>query len=65
MERLKISHTSSIHDDGTMSLYVEGWHGTPGKPMLVDEDYVEKYQPKPGGYHVVNDDGSSYYINEE
>ena len=63
MEKIKISHTSGMHGDGTMSLYVEGWHGTPGKPIKVSAEYVEKHQPRPGGYHVIEDDGNSYYVN--
>lgn len=35
--------------------------GTDNRPILVDDAYLAKHNPQPGGYYVVYDDGYASY----
>ena len=58
---LKIAGVSAVVE-GQCTLTLEGGQEV-SDPLVVSEEYVKKYDPQPGGYYIMCENGLGLYSN--
>ncbi|HBX8732022.1 TPA: hypothetical protein MII57_13540 [Klebsiella pneumoniae] len=58
---LRIANVGDV-TDGQCTLTIEGGQDV-SDPVVVTEEYIQKYNPQPGGYYIMCSNGVGLYSN--